>query len=327
LGSLRSGFAIVLAVGATLASAATARADDTALAQSLFDDAKRLMDAGKLDVACPKFAESLRLDPTPGTRLNLAHCYEVQGKTASAYAQYKDVIRTAGGDTKRAGIAKDRVAALEPTLPHATLDGAVDVGAIIKLDGKPIDAAVLGTPFPIDPGSHVLEVSAPGKKTKTVEFQAEAGQPVSVALPALETAAHEDTGPKEPPKPVPVEQPSHDEVSQGKLIGGWVTVGVGVAALGVGVTFGALTLSAASDVKSLCPAGPCPTQEGIDKNASAHTDAVLADILIPVGLVAAGVGIFLVATSTTHVEPATARVRVLPSASRNGGGLFLLGSF
>jgi len=328
LGSVRSTFAIVLAAGVTLASAA-ARADDTALAQSLFDDAKRLLDAGKTDQACPKFAESLRLDPTLGTRLNLARCYEVQGKTASAYAQYKDVVRTAGTDTKRAGIAKDRIAALEPTLAHATLEGAVDVGASLKLDAKLIDAAVIGTAFPIDPGPHVLEVSAPEKKTKTVQFQAEAGQPVSVKVPALEAVTHED--PQETPKPIPVEEPPHDEVSQGKRIGGWVSIGVGAVALGVGATFGFLTLSQASDVKLLCPSGPCPTQAGIDKNSDAHTDALLADILIPVGVVAAGLGVFLVATSSRHVEPSAqpsaARLRVLPSASLGGGGLLLLGSF
>ena len=325
MGSLRGTFAIVLAAGVTLASASTARADDTALAQSLFEDAKRLLEAGKADVACPKFAESLRLDATLGTRLNLARCYELQGKTASACAQYKEVVRTAGTATKRAGIAKDRIAALEATLPHATLDGAVDVGVTLKLDGKPLDAAVIGTAFPIDPGPHVLELSAPDKKTKTVEFQAEAGQPVSVRVPALEAATHEDT--KESPKPPPIEEPPHDEVSQGKRIGGWVSIGVGAVALGVGATFGVMTLSQASDVKSLCPSGPCPTQAGIDKNASAHTDALLADVLIPVGLVAAGVGVFLVATSSRHVEPSTARVRVLPSASRGGGGLLLVGSF
>lgn len=325
MGSVRRTFAIVLAAGVTFASAATARADDTALAQSLFEDAKRLLDAGKTDQACPKFAESLRLDPTLGTRLNLARCYELQGKTASACAQYKEVVRTAGTDAKRAGIAKDRVAALEPTLPHATLEGAVDVGATIKLDAKPIDAAVIGTAFPIDPGPHVLEVSAPEKKTKTVEFQAEAGQPVSVKMPALEAVTHEE--PKETPKPVPIEEPPLDEVSQGKRIGGWVSIGVGAVALGVGATFGFLTLSQASDVKLLCPSGPCPTQAGIDKNSDAHTDALLADILIPVGVVAAGIGVFLVATSSRHVEPSAARLRVLPSASRSGGGLLLSGSF
>jgi hypothetical protein len=325
LGSLRSVVTFAVAAGATFTLAATARADDTAMAQSLFDDAKRLMDAGKLDVACPKFAESLRLDPTPGTRLNLAHCYEVQGKTATSYAQYKELLRTAADDTKRANIAKDRIAALEPTLSHATLTGAVDVGATLKLDGSSIDAAILGTAFPIDPGKHVLEVAAPQKKTKTVEFQAAAGQPVSVTVPALEAAAHEEPGPKAVTNPAPVEPPPQDEVSQGKRIGGWVTLGVGAVALGVGATFGIMTLSQASAVKSLCPNGPCP-QEGLDKNAAAHTDALLADILVPVGLVAIGAGIYLVATSSRHVAPQTG-VRVVPTASRGGGGLFLSGTF
>ncbi|HSQ65125.1 MAG TPA: hypothetical protein VLM85_18010, partial [Polyangiaceae bacterium] len=285
MGTLRSAASSLLLASALLVAAA-ARADggNAAIAEGLFTDAKRLLDQGKPDLACPKFAESLRLDPTLGTRLNLAHCHEVQGKTATAWGEYKEVIRLGAGDAKRVAIAKDRVAALEPNLAHATITGTAEPGLKLKLDGNVLDAAILGTSFPIDPGDHAVELSAPGKQTRTVDFHVEPTKSTGVELPALEAVRAVAPEPEKAAQPKP-EAPPQEQVSQGKRIGGWVAIGGGVAALGVGVAFGIMTLSLASDVKAACPTGPCPTQADLDKNSAAHTYAILSDVFIPVGLV------------------------------------------
>src|SRR5215467_9817965 len=64
-------------------------------AEALFQEGRRLMAAGKAVDACPKFAESERLDPSPGTMLNLANCYEKTDRPATAWATYREGVSIA----------------------------------------------------------------------------------------------------------------------------------------------------------------------------------------------------------------------------------------
>ena len=51
-----------------------AKANDPAAAEALFLEARDLFVAGKVAAACTKFESSYKLDPAPGTLLNLAAC-------------------------------------------------------------------------------------------------------------------------------------------------------------------------------------------------------------------------------------------------------------
>src|SRR5215471_10148564 len=65
-------------------AAAQVSTEDRVAAESLFTDARRLMQAGDYEHACPKLEASRRLEPALGTTLNLADCYDKLGRTASA---------------------------------------------------------------------------------------------------------------------------------------------------------------------------------------------------------------------------------------------------
>src|SRR4051794_35386626 len=93
---------------ALVAGRAHAEARDPVAAQALFDDARRLMAAGQTAEACPKFAESQRLDPGIGTAFNLADCYEKSGHVASAWALFLEVVSQAraSGESDREAAAK-----------------------------------------------------------------------------------------------------------------------------------------------------------------------------------------------------------------------------
>ncbi len=109
-----------------------ARADSTTdrqLAQSLFERARELMARKEFAQACPMFVESQRLDPGIGTRLNLAICYEGQGKLASAHLEFSESLAQAIRDGRtgdaiardREAIARDHLAAIGPRVPTLTL--------------------------------------------------------------------------------------------------------------------------------------------------------------------------------------------------------------
>ena len=87
--------ALIVALASARTSLAQTSAADKAAAQALFDEGKRLMDAGQFAQACPKFADSEKLDPGVGTLLNLGVCYEKNGQTASAWATYKEAASAA----------------------------------------------------------------------------------------------------------------------------------------------------------------------------------------------------------------------------------------
>ena len=69
---------VALALGPLTAHAQTA--ENKAAAEALFDEGRALMDKGDIGGACREFEESDRLDPAPGTLLNLAGCYDGLGQ-------------------------------------------------------------------------------------------------------------------------------------------------------------------------------------------------------------------------------------------------------
>ncbi|MGH7271978.1 MAG: hypothetical protein ACREJ3_16230, partial [Polyangiaceae bacterium] len=124
-------------------------------AESLFEDGRALVSAGKIAQACPKFADSERLDPSVATLLNLASCWEKLGRSATAWETYREAASAAnaGGRKDYLETALRHADALAPRLARLTVTVADPAPSqIVKRDGVAVDAAEWGLAIPIDPG-------------------------------------------------------------------------------------------------------------------------------------------------------------------------------
>src|SRR5262245_30450330 len=100
---------------------APAQDRDPVAAESLFREGRKALDAGDFVTARSRFAESRRLDPKPGTLLNLARCDEQLGELASAWQLYRQGLDQLAADDDRREFVQERLADLEKRLPKLTI--------------------------------------------------------------------------------------------------------------------------------------------------------------------------------------------------------------
>jgi len=295
--------AVVVGSLLTLSSGTARAADprDAAAAEALFEEAKTLLEHGDHAAACPKFAESYRLDPATGALFALALCHERAGKLATAWVEFIETAARANADrnTEREEAARQRASALEPRLSFvgirvdpATLGLA---GLTILRDGVPLGPAAYGTSLPVDPGRHVVRAEAPGYAPWEASFEiGDAPQRAALQVPALVAlpVAPAIVPPKPPPsKPLPAPSPGTFEMTPLRL-GGVALGAAGVASLGfaAAATFRALDKKASSN--DTCDAGGCD-EGGHDDRVAAQEAAIWATAGAISGAVLLGAGAVL----------------------------------
>jgi hypothetical protein len=299
--SLASSLAVAVLLGAP---AARAQSTDLAAAQGLFDEAKQLVAEGKMAEACPKFLASFKFDAKPGTAVNLADCYEKTGKIASAWARYleAEALAQRAGQPEREVYAREHAAALEPKISRLGITApTAPPGLEVRRDGVVLDAAILGTAVPVDPGTHLVEARAPGKKpwSRTVEIALVAGR-VAVEIPPLEDSAPVTmegarppaVGPVVPGAPPPPAAPAR--AFPRKALG-LAAIGVGGAGVLVGAITGGLAVAKHGSLAATCTGGVCVNQgSALD---SYHALGTASDVGLFAGGALAVTGIVLVATA------------------------------
>ncbi len=313
---------------------AQSSAAEKAAAESLFDQGKKLMTEGRFADACPKFAESQRLDAGIGTMLYLSDCYEKIGRTASAWASFREAesAARASGQAERARIARDRAAALEPKLTRLTVNVSPknnDVpGVVVKRDGSALSSALWGSPLPVDPGPHAIEASAPGYRKVAINVEVRpGGGGQSTDIPALEkeAAATGVTG----ATAAAVTTPAVEGGSAWPAQKTWALVagGVGVAGLVVGSVFGLRASSKWDDSQkdNRCVERRC-TPEGIKLADDAKSAAGLSTISFGVGLLGLAGGAVLWLTAPKKASEANATgLRFAPAVGAGSVGAQLGG--
>jgi hypothetical protein len=316
------------------ASIANAQAGDAALAETLFREGKRLMKAGKYDEACPKLAESNRIDAGTGTLLALAFCHEQQGKTATAWAEYNEVVSAADRQrsTDRGHVARGRIAALEPQLSRLTVvvgpSAARLPGLQVTRDGVPLGEVTWGSAVPVDPGDHEVQATADRKKVllKSVHIDPR-GDRQTVTISTLDDEASLPPPETSPTPPAPQTRVSTEgaQVRDGVApspppvvhrpvpVSVYVLGGVGALALGSFGYFGLAGRSEYFDLKGAC--GPDCTKSMV---SSAHTKLLVADVSLGVSLIALGSAAYLFLTRPSTAEGTAVGARPVRVDVRTG---------
>lgn len=333
---LPTSLSAALALSLFSAAARAEKSTNPAGAEALYEQARGLMKQGNFDQACPKFKQSYDLDPAGGTLLNLAECYEKQGKFASAWSNFKEALVQAqrDGRSERVEYAQKHLDSIEPKLAHVTIEVPSETnqaGLAVTLDGAPLGAAAWGVEMPVDPGAHHVSASAPGKVDFEKTLQIKEGS-VTLKIPALDPASGASPSLQNDVAMKPVtEQPAAEGNSQ--RTAGYVIGGAGVVALGVGAYFGLHAMSKWNERKDDCAHGCTPDAKSAGD--AAKSAALVSDIGFGIGLVASGVAGYLLLSAkspsaeSARVEgrPRVSRLRVSPALGPHGGGLVIGGSY
>lgn len=285
------------AVSTALCASAFAQTDPVA-AEALFREARDAVKRGDHAAACPKFAESHRLDPAPGTLFNLADCEERVGKIASAWQHYKRVHGELPKSDDRAVAAAERAAKLEKRLPRLTVRlSKAPSGTTVLRDGVELGAPSLGLAIPTDPGTHTVVVRLPSGKESVTRVKLAEGQSetLDVAPPAAGDDAGDGHRPTAPASASTAAPPAATGArgATNTPTAGYVAVGVGGAALVVGAVTGLMVFSKKSTFADECDANKVCSQKGLDAADAGRRLGTISTISFAVGLAGVGVGAYL----------------------------------
>lgn len=294
-----------------------ARESKAVIAEALFREAKKLLEAGDPERACPKLEASQATEPALGTLLLMGLCYERSGRIASAWTTFSMAASQAAGQSRadRERYARDRVATLEKQLHRVKFDATkLPENGVMMLDGQPL-ARDADTAVPLDPGSHSLVASAPGHEDWETTFAVPKDPGLDVIeIPELaptEQPPPPPVAPKVAPKPkpkarlkpAPVEPKPIDANNQKSI--GYVVGTVGVVSLGIAGFFAYRMLDEKSVRDDLCPPGrPCHDQRAVDADQSARSARTFAIGFGAAGVVGVGVGAWLAFGSSSPTSAA-----------------------
>lgn len=314
---------VLVCASLTMASPAFAQtsAGNKAAAEALFNEGRTLMQQENYPEACKKLEASQALDAGLGTMMLLSDCYEKVGKTASAWATFKDAAAAAraASDQDRETVARARADALEPKLAKALVQASkktLSLGGLeVKMNGLMVPIAQLGTPVPVDPGKLTVTATAAGYKPWELTVDVVDGpSETTVDIPDLQPEEMEPPPPKPEPPPTTTnanagttatpEDQAVTEPGPDLSTVGIVVAGVGVVGLGVGSYFGLRAASKNDQSKKECEEKNLCSQKGVDLRDDAQSAATLSTISFGVGaaLVATGVVLYLVSPTESSSE-------------------------
>jgi hypothetical protein len=298
-------------------------ASELSLAQSLFEEGRKLMDKGQFAAACPKLAESQRLDPGGGTLLNLAICHEKEGKIGTAYLEFQAAQAQAikDGRKDREKISGEHMGAISPRLSKLAVHVVKEVPDIdVRVDGTTLRKPAWDVSTVFDPGTHVIDASAPGHVTYKKSITLNEGEQKTENIPALAALAATAVTPatvvpSTAAAPTMAPTSTHEEdkpkfkmENNGWFVGSVVALSVGALAFlitGPIVLAFAMTSDSCETLRTTDSGPLCPS-DGVQ---NAWTGVMVGSIVVAV---AGGVGMAVFPQKVKVPIEKTARIKLIP---------------
>ncbi|HTA89736.1 MAG TPA: tetratricopeptide repeat protein [Polyangiaceae bacterium] len=286
----------------------------SAHADSLFHQGQSLLDAGKVEAACAKFEASEAWENGLGTLLHLGDCYERAGRSASAWHAFleAEAVAQAKKDSVREQVARERVAALEPKLSRVVFvvpSTSRVLGLSVQLGDNTIPAASWGTIIPVDAGPQRISASAKGHHAWVMNVDVSRTEPreYRITVPRLD----------------PMPEPRASNRRSAFRTAGVVTGSVGIAGIGAGALFSALSKS--TDDANTCARGVIQCTPAKSNTSNSYSEASTVSLAVGGALLATGVTLFVLAPSPDNQEKNS--LRVAAHVASNGGRLQLEGAW
>jgi hypothetical protein len=309
---------------------------DRATARALGQEGEAALENKDYATAEDRFRRADKLIHAPTLEIGLARALVGVGKLVEAQETYNRIIREGVAPGAPAVFAralqdaKKEVGAVSPRLGSVTVSvkaaGGGDVpNESVVLDGVAMNTASLGVRRFIDPGQHVLQVTADGFKPAELRFNVAEGATAEAPL-TLERAPAAAGSPAGPNGGAPDTAAAPGSTSSPATAEGehqhhgpprylpWVAFGVGAAGLILGGVTGGLAMGAHSTLANECPSGTCPSDKQSDLD-SYHLLGTLSTVGFAVGGVGVAAGVVLLLVQPKDAAP--------PAAAKLGPSLFV----
>lgn len=278
------GAAAAMSAIALVAWTGRARGDGSADADELFKQGRAALEARDYPLACAKLTASQQAEAAVGTLISLAECEEGRHRLVAARQRWQEAADLAEARHDHRGVfAREKLAAVDVRVPRllVRLVPNAPKDAVLRRDEADLRPADVDVETPVDPGAHVVSVTAPGHEAKQYPVELVEGEhkvldvepgvvvPSPAAAPARETP------------------PSGSPSLAGQKIAALVVGGLAVAGIAVGAGFGLNAFSewsaAKKDCGGTCPVGS-PTHSAADADKSrASTSATVSTVAFTAG--------------------------------------------
>jgi hypothetical protein len=323
---------------------------ELAAARSLFAEAFKDEEAKRFADALDKFQRVRSVRDTAQVEYRIGSCYEGLGQQVPAYVAYREATVLGRDDVKATDVvaaAIERLRALTKHLGSLTLSlpARSPPDMQVRLDDTVMPLSTLSEPIVLEPGPHFVSATAADATPfrSSIVLPEGAHMALTISLEPRQVAAPEPARP-EPFAPVVVparrtETPPRPRASDtGRRTAGWITVGTG------GVLLGGAAAVAIARSRDLSMINAKCTNEGkneVCSNVDSPLDRTsfnnarnrinvygpLALSLGAAGLVAAGVGTYLVLSSRGTTSDSRARSHPALRVTFGFGGAGLSGVF